>query len=161
MTLPFDWCNIDNINSIKETLDNNFSNFFDYELKSQSMNFDNVNDVNDVKIKSLKRIITKNKIIFPHEAINDYVDEDLYKEKYLRRIKRFTELVQNKNIFKIFVRCDNKKISENKKKDMIDSLNKFGAQNYNIKFISYDTYKITGTFDWHRLYIDWECVFKI
>lgn len=150
-SFPFDWNSTNKIEMILETLNNKFSNFFEYEIKDQSSNFDNSN----INVKSLIRLITVNKIIFPHESVGDVLDKELFKEKYTRRIKRFEDIVKNENIFKIFIRTDNKKLTDDKKDKLIESLDRFGAKNYEIKFISYDSYPVCGEFDWKRLYINW------
>lgn len=141
---------------IIESLDNRFSNFFDYEIKGQSSNFDNF----EKDVKSNLKLITKNKIIFPHEAENDYIDEEMFKNKYTRRIKRFESIVCDENIRKIFIRADNRKLTDDKKDNLNKSLERFGAKNYEIKFISYDDYPVSGTFDWKRLFINWLDILK-
>ena len=141
---------------IIETLDNKFSNFFDYEIKYQSLNFDN----SESDVKSLKRLITRNKIIFPHEAVGYVIDEELFKEKYTRRIQRFTDVVKNDLIHKIFIRADNKPLNDERKLRLIESLDRFGVKNYEIKFICYDSYPVSGVdFNWKRSYINWKDIF--
>jgi hypothetical protein len=115
------------------------------------MNFDNF----DKDVKSNLKLITVNKIIFPHESVGDVLDETLFREKYTRRIKRFEDIVCNELIHKIFIRADNKSLTDDKKDKLIESLDRFGAKNYEIKFISYDSYPVCGAFDWKRSYIDW------
>lgn len=154
-TFPFDWCNTNHIKMIIDSLDNKFSNFFDYEIKDQSMNFDNL----ILNVKSGKRIITNNKIVFPHESELDYLDEEKYKKKYQRRIQRFVDVVQNKDIKKIFIRADNKKLNNNNEQCLIDSLHRFGVKNFVVKFISYDLYQVCELFDWKRSYINWNKIF--
>jgi len=136
-----------------DVLDNNFSIFFsDYVLKNQSDNFDNFDSSN---MKSKIKMILKNKIIFPHEAFDDIFDFDEFKKKYERRIKRFDNIVKDKNIKKIFVRADNTKISDIDKDKLCKSLEDYGCVNYEIKFINYSEYKLIGEFTWQRDYIDW------
>ena len=148
--------NTNKIESVIETLDNKFSNFFDYEIKEQSSNFDNF----EKDVKSNLRLITRNKIIFPHEADGDYIDETLFREKYTRRIKRFTEIISDENIRKIFIRADNKSLKDDKQRKLYESLERFGAKNYEIKFLSYDSYPVSGAFDWKRLFINWLDILK-
>lgn len=159
-TMPFDWCNTNKVEMIIETLDNHFSNFFDYDIKDQSSNFDNV-DNSELNIKSFKRLITKNKMIFPHEAVNDVVDEELFREKYTRRIQRFVDVVKDEKIHKIFIRADNKSLNNERKQSLIESLDRFGVKNYEIRFISYDLYPVNGVdFNWKRLNINWLDILK-
>ena len=139
---------------IIETLDNRFSNFFDYEIKDQSDNFDNFDKV-ESNVRSGKRLITKNRIIFPHEADGDSLDENLFRDKYTRRINRFENIVCNEDKHKIFIRADNKKLTDDKKDKLIESLERFGAKNYEVKFISYDFYPVCDAFDWKRSNINW------
>jgi len=141
---------------IIESLDNNFSNFFDYEIKGQSSHFDNF----EKDVKSNLKLITKNKIIFPHEADGDKLDETLFREKYTRRIKRFEDIVCNELIHKIFIRADNKSLTDDKQRKLYESLDRFGAKNYEIKFISYNDYPVSGTFNWKRLFINWLDILK-
>ena len=153
-TFPFDWANTNKLKIIIETLDMKFSNFFDYEIKGQSSHFDNFDKV-ESNVRSQKRLITKNRIIFPHEAVGDYLDDNLFREKYTRRINRFTEIVCNEEKHKIFVRSDNKSLTDDKKDKLIESLERFGAKNYEVKFISYDVLPVYGAFDWKRSKLNW------
>jgi len=151
---PFDWVKSDNISSIIETLDNNFSNFFkDYTLQKQSTNFVNFDE--STNVKSLIKIILKNKIILPHEALNDELDVEKYHQKYLKRVIRFTDVVRNEKIKKIFIRSDVKKISDEIKSKLNKSLNDFGCKNYSIIYIDYNSYPVVGEYEWTRSYIDW------
>jgi len=154
-TFPFDWNNTKQLKMIIESLDNNFSNFFDYEIKDQSSNFDNFEKDLKSNLKSNLKLITRNKIIFPHEADGDKLDETLFIEKYTRRIIQFKSIVYDENIRKIFVRADNKKLDIKKQKILYESLERFGTKNYKIIFISYNDYPVYGAFDWKRSNINW------
>ena len=154
---------------ISETLDMKFSNFFcDFTLKKQSDNFDkfyednnyNVNLDKIDNIKSRIKIIFKNKMQFPHEANGTDFDFEEFKKKYLRRIERFNLIVRSPDYKKVFVRSDNKLISESDKHKLQDSLEKYGAINFEIKYITYDDYPVSGEFTWHRSYIDWKNIIK-
>lgn len=140
---------------ICNVLESNFSIFFqDYQIKPQSDNFDNFDNF-DKKIKSKLKIILSNKIIMPHEAYEDTFDFEKFKQKYLRRIDRFNNIVKNNNIKKIFVRADNTNISEFDKNQLYSCLKNYGCVNFEIKFINYNDYKVNGEFTWHRNYVDW------
>lgn len=153
MTYPFDWIKSDNINMICESLDSKFSIFFDsYDIIEQSDNFDNFDKSNT---KSRLKIKLKNNMILPHESEGFNFDKIKYEEKYQRRIKRFNDVVANKNIKKIFIRCDNKKIKQNDKEILTISLDNYGCVNYEIHFIPYFDYVCVGEFNWKRDYIDW------
>lgn len=153
---PFDWIKSDKLSMLCDTLDNRFSNFFeDITQIKQSDNFMNF----DENIKSNVKIKLKNGMIFPHEAILEEFNFDKYKEKYMRRIERFNNICTNKNIKKIFIRADNKKITENNKIELKESLNKYGCVNYDIIFITYSDYPIVGEFTWQREYIDWQKIY--
>lgn len=148
---PFDWIKCDSIKSICETLDNDFSNFFEnYTIKHQSDNFDNFDEGG----KSLVKIILKNKMILPHEAHEMEFNFDSYKEKYKRRIGRFKNIIRDESIKKIFVRADNSPNDSDKVK-LKESLEKFGAIHFDILFINYDNYICNGEFNWQRNYINW------
>lgn len=151
---PFDWAKVDKIQMLCDVLDNEFSIFFrDYILKNQGDNFDSFG-CKSKNIKSKVKMILKNKIVFPHESINEHFDFDTFKEKYERRIKRFNNIVWDNNIKKIFVRADNTKISGSDKIKLEESLKKYGCVNYEIKFINYSDY-VAENFTWKRDYIDW------
>ena len=122
---------------ISETLDMDFSNFFsDFTLKEQSGNFDKFYEVvdYDISIKSRVKIILKNKMQFPHESNGTDFDFDEFKKKYLRRIERFNKIVKSPDYKKVFIRADNKLISESDKHKLQDSLEKIGATNFEIKY---------------------------
>jgi hypothetical protein len=158
---PFDWIKIDKIEMLEDTLEKNFSIFFEnYQIKQQSDNFDNFDNFDDnikeiKQIKSKKRLILSNKIILPHEFVNDDFNFDEYKNKYERRIQRFINVVKDKDIRKIFVRADNNDIGEDKKKHLNKILENYGCINFEIKFINYSEYKLVGEFNWQRDYVNW------
>ena len=89
-----------------------------------------------------------------------YIDETLFREKYTRRINRFTEIISDENIRKIFIRADNKSLKDDKQRKLYESLERFGAKNYEVKFISYDFYPVSGAFDCKRLFINWLDILK-
>ncbi len=142
---------------IIDTIECNFSNFFDYTLKEK----DGDNFINfDTKNKSNIHIKLSNNIILPHEADGKILDEIQYKLKYMRRIDRFNKLIQNEKIKKIFIRADKKPLKDCDKNKLIKTLEKKGCVNFEIKFISYDSYK-TDNYTWQRDYIDWEKIFSL
>jgi hypothetical protein len=152
---PFDWIKINNVKQIKETLDNNFSLFFEnYELINSS---DNFNNSDDNSIKSKVKIKLSNNMILPHEAKDIVFNFEEYKEKYMKRINRFNSICRDLKIKKVFVRADNQKLKDEYIKLLHDSLNSYNVQNYIIKFIDYSQFVIPSdyVFDWHRDYINW------
>lgn len=166
---PFDWVKCDNIKMICETLDNGFSNFFEnYQLIEQNDKFDkfdkfdnfdkfnNFDKFDNDKIKSRVKIKLKNNMVLPHEAKNFDFDVSKYNDKYRRRIDRFNKVVNDKDIKKIFIRCDNKKIKDTEKELLIKSLNDYGCINYDIIFINYSDFICVDEFTWKRDYIDWK-----
>jgi len=157
LAYPFDWIKSDKINMICDSLDSKFSIFFDnYDMIEQSDKFDNF----DTNTKSRIKIKLRNSMILPHESDGFIFDKIKYEEKYRRRIKRFYDVVTDKNIKKIFIRCDNKKIKQSEKDMLYKSLNEYGCVSYEIRFISYSDYVCTGEFNWQRDYIDWNFIFN-
>ena len=154
---PFDWVKCDNPKMISDCLENSFSNFFcDYTLKEQSGNFDRFYESElGMNIKSRVKVILKNKMQFPHEANGTDFDFEEFKKKYSRRIERFNKIVKSPDYKKVFIRADNKKLSESDKEKLQDSLEKY-VLNFEIKYITYDDYPVSGEFTWQRSYIDWE-----
>lgn len=141
---------------IIDTIECNFSNFFEYTLKHR----DNDNFMNfETGTKSNIHIILNNNMVLPHEADGKNFDEILYKLKYMRRINRFNEIIRNEKIKKIFIRADEKEISNFDKHKLIETLKRKGCVNFEIKFISYKLYD-TDTFTWQRDYIDWGKILK-
>lgn len=150
---------------ISDCLNNEFSFFFeDFTIKEQSANFYKFTDSTidlTINVKSRVKIILKNKMQFPHEATESEFDFIEFKKKYLRRIERFNLIVRSADYKKIFVRADNRIISESDKHNLQNSLVKYGAINFEIKFISYESYPVKGEFLWQRSYIDWKNFFYL
>lgn len=163
LSYPFDWVKSNNIDTLCDCIDKEFSIFFEgYTTKLQSNNFDNFDTIDvstDKNIKSKIQLKLCNGLILPHEAIDDVFDESIYKEKYKRRIDRFKNIVQNKEIKKIFIRADEKSLTEIQKDKLKKSLDLYGCINYEIKFICYADYKCTEKFTWQRDYICWKELF--
>jgi hypothetical protein len=149
---------------ICESLDDNFFNFFN-NIKQIKQITQNDNFMNfDENILSKIKLKLSNNIILPHEGILDTFNFDNYKEKYLRRINRFKNIVQDNSIKKIFVRADTKKIKEEEINKLHDSLKKYGVVNYDTIFINYSEYHfnpITNEFSWKREYINWKNIIII
>ena len=97
---------------------------------------------------------------FPHESTETEFDFDEFKKKYLMRIDRFNKIIKSPDYKKVFLRSDNKLISESDKQKLQDSLEKYGAINFEIRYISYDDYPVSGEFTWQRSYIDWGNIIK-
>lgn len=163
MSYPFDWAKVDKFNIILDILQSKFSIFFEnYELIEQSDNFNKFDNFehSENNIKSRIKIKLSNNIILPHEANGFTFDEIGYKEKYMRRIKRFDAVISNENVKKIFIRCDNKKITDANKELLTKSLDNYGCVNYEIYYITYSDYVCNGDFTWKRDYIDWVTLFN-
>ena len=160
---PFDWAKSSNINMLCECIEKDFSIFFEgYSTKPQSNNFNNFDTVNvtdENPVKSRVQLKLSNGMILPHEAIEDVFDDLLYTEKYKRRIDRFRNVVRDEKIKKIFIRADEKHLTSNQKEKLYKSLDLYGCNNYEIRFICYSDYKCTGTFTWQRDYICWKELF--
>jgi hypothetical protein len=139
---------------IIDTLQNKFSNFFEYTLKEGTDNFINFKSGN----KSRIQLKLNNGIVLPHESDEFDFDSTSYENKYKRRIERFNKLIGDKNIKKIFVRTDDKIISEKEKSQLKFELEKYGCKNFDIQYISYKMYK-TDNFTWQRDYIPWNTFF--
>jgi hypothetical protein len=147
---PFDWVRINKIDMIVDTLQNNFSNFFEYELKKGSEQFFNF----EYNLTSRIHLKLKNGIILPHESKQFEFDRIEYEEKYKRRIERFNKVVSDKNIRKIFVRADDNILSEEKKSQLKTELESYGCENFDIRYITYNEFK-TDNFTWQRDYVPW------
>ena len=135
---------------ITDTLQNKFSNFFDYTLKQGSDNFINFESNHTSKI----HLKLKNGMILPHESKGIRFDRIEYEEKYKRRIDRFNHIIGDKNIRKIFVRADQHSLSE-EKSHLKEELEKYGCKNFDILYITYNEFK-TDNFTWQRDYIEWK-----
>ena len=159
---PFDWTKCDKINMICDTLEKSFSNFFEnfteFEQSDNYNNFDNIDNIDNIdnSIKSRIKIKLSNGIILPHEANEYSFDKYAYIEKYKRRIDRFVDIIRNNKIKKIFVRSDNKKITDKDKQKLESELKQYGCINYHIIFIDYSEYICKEKFNWKREYIDWK-----
>jgi len=147
---PFDWIKINKINMITDSLQNNFSNFFEYELKEGSDLFMNF----EYETKSRIHLKLKNGIILPHESNQFIFDRKEYENKYTRRIERFNKIVTDKMIRKIFVRADDKILNEKEKSQLEFEFKKYGCENFDIVYINYKMYN-TNNFTWQRDYIPW------
>jgi len=147
---PFDWIRSNRIEMITDTLQNNFSNFFEYTLKEGSDNFINF----ESNLTSKIHLKLKNGMILPHESKGFEFDRIEYEEKYKRRIERFNKVVSDKNIKKIFVRADQNILSE-KKSQLQSELEKYGCKNFDILYITYNEFN-TDNFTWQRDYVPWK-----
>ena len=97
----------------------------------------------------------------PHEACDIEFNENIYKEKYLRRIERFKKIIRNEKIKKIIIRTDEKKLIDCNKQKLINAFDIYGCVNYEIKFITYSNYICESEFTWQRNYIDWKNIFML
>ena len=147
---PFDWIRSNRIQMITDTLQNNFSNFFEYTLKNGTDNFINF----ESNLTSRIHLKLTNGIILPHESKGFEFDRIEYEEKYKRRIERFNKVVSDKNIRKIFVRADQNILSE-EKSQLQTELDKYGCKNFDILYITYNEFK-TDNFTWQRDYVPWK-----
>ena len=137
-----------------DTLQNKFSNFFDYELKEGSDQFINYKSGS----KSRIHLKLKNGMVLPHESNEFEFDRIEYENKYKRRIERFNRVINDENIKKIFVRADDKVLNEKEKSRLESLLEKYGCKNFDIQYICYKEFK-TENFTWQRDYIPWDTFF--
>jgi hypothetical protein len=151
------------------TLEKDFSNFFENFIESKQSdnynNFDNIDNIDNIynidnSIKSKIKIKLNNGIILPHEANEYSFDKYAYIDKYKRRIDRFNDIVRNNKIKKIFIRSDNKKITDKDKQQLEYGLKQYGCINYHIIFIDYSDFQIKGDFNWKREYIDFKKLYE-
>jgi hypothetical protein len=155
---PFDWIKTNNILMICDVIEKDFSIFFsNYKTKQQSDNFINFDTP---EYKSKVQLKLENGIIMPHEAYEDIFNVDEYTKKYMRRIERFRNIIRNKNIKKIFIRTDEKKVIDINKEKLLRTLDNYGCVNYEVRFVSYSDYVCKENFTWQRDYIDWTKIFS-
>jgi hypothetical protein len=167
--LPFDWLRIIDINTIIKLLDSNFQFFLDEEYFEEVLDLEN-NLINISKKFPVEQddIIDFNKIGNKHPIIinkklgikfvhdfESFSDIDFKKvlEKYKRRINKLYELLNNKDIHKVFVR-----LSKNSKDNEI--FNKFieekGYQNCSLVHILVTNKIIKQCSSWKKEELDWE-----
>lgn len=124
-SFPFDWIRI-NLDNLLRILNNNFQ-FFTEEKYLEKCNIDElgkfplIDEVWPREELNKNNIIVENtfyKLKFYHDFNQDLeisFEEQIknFQEKYLRRIERFQQICQNKDIKKIFIRiCKNTKEKE-------------------------------------------------
>lgn len=140
---------------IINTLENKFSNFFEYTLKEGSNNFINF----ESNLTSRIHLKLKNGIILPHESNEFEFNKIYYEEKYKRRIKRFNKIISDENIRKIFVRADYNTLNQKEKSELQIALDKYCCNNFDILYITYNEFKIDN-YTWQRDYIPWNFILK-
>lgn len=150
---PFDWLLIPNLIDIINLINNDFINFIsqDYlQFKNTSANFPLINDTWNDKYTDMYRVKHKlYNIQFLHDFNINY-NIDNIKEKYNRRIKRFDEIMKNKNIKKLLYRIGSKKDNIDL---LIKTFNNKNYTNYQINFKSFDEINKSDT--WKRENFDW------
>lgn len=139
---------------IVDTLQYKFSNFFKYELNEGTNNFINF----ESGLKSNIHIKLKNGIILPHESNEYEFNKKEYENKYNRRIERFNKIIMDEKIKKIFVRADDKFLSQKEKFQLKFEFENYGCINFDIMYINYKMYN-TNNFSWKRDYIPWKDFF--
>jgi len=168
-SLPFDWirCKIENIIHI---LLDDFAEFVNLDLidvKPQNVNNfksyvnGEVNSDASASTSHYKLVHKKYKYIMPHEFVGDFIDYDIWRNKYLRRIERFRTILKNPNIQKIFVHLDT--ISNNSVKVSMPSTSiNFELEKViriyssgDVKFIKIIDLEVKENFTWQRDYLDW------
>uniref|UniRef100_A0A6C0HL20 Papain-like cysteine peptidase n=1 Tax=viral metagenome TaxID=1070528 RepID=A0A6C0HL20_9ZZZZ len=172
-SLPFDWirCKIENIIHI---LKDDFADFVNLDLidvKPQNVNNfksevngevnGEVNSDASVTTSHYKLVHKKYKYIMPHEFVGDFIDYDIWHDKYLRRIERFRTILKNSNIQKIFVHLDT--IPDNSVKISMPSTSiNFELEKViriyssgDVKFIKIIDLEVKENFTWQRDYLDW------
>lgn len=177
-SLPFDWIRCNNIKNITQILQDDFSDFVNLNfitVKPQNIRrfhgalADSSGDdgsIGDDEYKNIsnckshyKIIHDKYKYIMPHEFSGDFIDWNIWREKYLRRIERFRKIVKNPNIQKIFVYLDithesTIHISTFGEMEKVMREYTFG----DIKFIKIKDYGVRENFNWKREWLDWKTV---
>jgi hypothetical protein len=101
--LPFDWILTPSMNNVIMCLEDNFSKFFDNLKVKNQCNFSLLDEHWDDTPNNSIRVINEYGFHFVHDftSLDDLPE---VKEKYLRRIERYNEIVSNKEIKKVFIR---------------------------------------------------------
>jgi hypothetical protein len=110
--LPFDW-NVSPLKSVAMLIENRFENFLDpinliYEEPCQRLLFEE-HKILKIKEDIITPVICKKyEILLPHDfSIKGSGDLELVKRKYLKRINKFYDLMNSKNIDIVFIAADN------------------------------------------------------
>ena len=169
---PFDWVRISNLNNVIKLLENQFSDFLDFE------SFEFCKFSNDFMINGLVGSnIYKNKYCtFYHEfpeKIND-INFELFCQKYKKRIVRFLDLIKSNEKI-TFIREELRNVKISKINKLIETLyfinpnldykiivitNDKNALNYNINKVTFihSNKKVTN---WKRPELVWKNIFNI
>lgn len=155
---PFDWIRTNNLDDIINILQNNFQFFLDVDKYSVSDKFPCMydDDWNDDESKNYILKNNKYSIIYPHEIkYDDIYDVHLesFKKKYQRRIERFSSVIGDEHIKKIFIRISNKDENYDLLKKVLDEI----CVNYELRIIKID--KKTKFSSWKKDELDWKTYF--
>lgn len=146
--MPFDWCLSKNILNIIHIFETNWIHFLDKNnwiiqpINNEQFNL-NLNGSIKSKYRAKHKIY---KLIYPHDLLENNIDH--FMDKYIRRINRLNNLLDD-NI--IFIR-----IGTNKDIKYIDRLEeqlKSKFINSRLQFINISEY---DTIDWKRENIEWK-----
>ena len=157
---PFDWIRINNIYDLEEIIETKFQFFINFDL----FNFDKESDkfpyfednwIDDTS----SNIIIKHKkynIVFPHDVSKKDKDISLVKmmDGYKRRIERFYETLNDKNIKKVFIRLTHKNEDITKLNILLSQI----TCNYEIKLIKID--KTIKYESWKKDEINWKDIIE-
>lgn len=166
--LPFDWSRIRSIKDLVEILDADFFNFLNPNEWIQEKQSDNFVSCYDIQKKSKIRLKHKKyNIMYRHESIDDFLDLDMFLEKYSRRIDRFRNFMKNqsknksKNYKKIYIYIGVDKINKTDYERLLNCITKnYNILNFELILINYSEYKCEIEFNWKRDYINFADLFK-
>jgi hypothetical protein len=167
---PFDWCNI-KINQLINVLKNNFVNYENIKINKLSENhpaFLNNNSNNPVSNNPKPSYILTNdyNIKFAHEVIsNNYLDCEEFKNKLIRRINKFKNLIHNRHN-PIFIRIELNNFNKDSYYLLLNELDKY-FDNYKLILISNNNinhkniinYKLYNFEDWKYNNLNWKNIF--
>jgi hypothetical protein len=163
---PFDWLRIGNLQNIINCINNNFANYLDInflETDNKIVNKFPLLD-NDWDDNNADHIVVKNTVYnasFPHDFIN--LSENNYKkvvDKYQRRIDRFMALLVNPNIYCIFIRIDNKKLSRKTIDNFHECIGKYRHKS-SYELLSIDCSIIKKYTSWKKDELNWGHILAI
>ena len=167
---PFDWVRVTNINNVTTLIDNKFNDFLDID----TFVFKEYSDIFEVNSKMGSYVYKNNYCSFYHEFENRIEREKLlsFKDKYIRRIERFLDLLQSDKKI-IFIREEFGKIKINKINRFIKKLYENNPNiNFNIILITNDNIEIESNqiinyysnkkiIDWTRPELNWNEIFNL
>ena len=167
---PFDWVRINNLATITNLIDSDFSGFLDRD----SFKFNEISNRFLVK-NEMKSYLYQNRFCRFFHEFDDYINDRSFYEfenKYNRRISRLINAIKVKKKL-LFIREEIGNLSRNKINNFINMINKINPnlewklkiivnkkkflclQRDNVEII-YSSQKVN---DWRRPELDWESIF--